>query len=32
MCVDDVCRTSLPEQLTYPLAVVLVQWFDADTR
>ena len=32
MRVDDVGRTSPPEQLTYPLAVVLVQWFDANTR
>ncbi len=32
MRVDDVGRTSPPEQLTYPLAIVLVQWFDADTR
>ena len=32
MRIDDIGRTSLCEQLTYPLAVVLAQWFDADTR
>lgn len=32
MRVDNIGRTSPPEQLTYPLAVVLAQWFDADTR
>jgi hypothetical protein len=28
---DNIGRTSPPEQLTYPLAVVLAQWFDTDT-
>ncbi len=32
MRVDNIGRTSLPEQLTDPLAVVLAQWFDAHTR
>ena len=32
MRVDNIGRTSPPEQLTYPLTVVLAQWFDADTR
>ncbi len=32
MRVDDIGGTSLSEQLTYPLAVVFAQWFDADTR
>ena len=32
MRVDDIGRTSPPEQLTYPLAVIAAQRFDADTR
>jgi hypothetical protein len=32
MRVDNIGRTSPPEQLTYPLAVVPAQRFDADTR
>jgi hypothetical protein len=32
MGVGDIGRTSPSEQLTYPLAVVLAQCFDADTR
>ena len=32
MRIDNIGRTSPSEQLTYLLAVVLAQWFDADTR
>lgn len=32
MRIDHIGRTSLSEQLTYPLAVVPAQWFDAGTR
>jgi hypothetical protein len=32
MCIDNIGRTSPSEQLTQLLAVVLAQWFDADTR
>ena len=32
MRIDHIGRTSPSEQLTYPLAVVISQWFDADTR
>jgi hypothetical protein len=30
MRIDNIGRTGLSEQLAYPLAVVLAQWFDAD--
>jgi len=32
MRVDNIGRTGPSEYFTYPLAVVLAQWFDADTR
>ena len=32
MRIDNIGRTSPSEQLTYLLAVVLAQWFNADTR
>jgi len=32
MRIDDIGRTGPSEQLTDPLAIVLAQWFDGDTR